>query len=128
MAKKLLAASVAAVAALTTVMVSSGGNAAATAPDGATVFKQTCAACHKAVAGQAAGVGPNLAGVVGRKAGATSYNYSVAMKKSGIVWTRVNLEKYLAGPAKVVPGTKMTMAVADAAKRKAVLDFLAKAK
>ena len=37
-------------------------------------------------------------------------NYSGPMKASGITWTDDNLAKWVAGPAKMVPGTKMAFA------------------
>lgn len=98
------------------------------APDGATIFKQRCSSCHSVVAGKPAALGPNLAGVGGRKAGATAYNYSAAMKKANIVWTKPNIEKYLSGPSKMVPGTKMVVSLSDARQRAAVADYLSKVK
>ena len=54
------------------------------------------------------GLGPNLFGVVGRKAATLpGFEYSGPMKASGITWTPDNLSKWVAGPAKMVPGTKM---------------------
>jgi cytochrome c len=83
---------------------------AADAKNGATVFNR-CIICHSNSKGAPAKIGPNLFGVVGRKAGtAPSFNYSAAMKGSGIVWTDDKLKTYLAHPAQVVPGTKMTFA------------------
>lgn len=77
---------------------------------GATVFKQ-CAVCHNFKAGGAAKIGPNLWGVVGRKAGtAPGFTYSAAMKGFGKVWTPAVLDTYLTAPAKTVPGTKMAFA------------------
>jgi nitrite reductase (NO-forming) len=53
-------------------------------------------------------LGPSLAGIMGRKAGAESgYNYSAAMKQSGLVWDGNTLDAYLADPQKLVPGNKM---------------------
>jgi cytochrome c len=70
-----------------------------------------CRACHQIGPGAHIAVGPVLSGVVGRPAGSyPGYNYSNANKHSGIVWTVEELEKYLAGPQKVVPGTKMAFA------------------
>ncbi len=101
---------------------------AQSAPDGATIFKQRCSSCHAVAAGKPATLGPNLAGVGGRKAGSTAYKYSAAMKKSNIVWTRPNLDKYLTGPAKMVPGTKMMVSISDAKQRAALVDYLSKVK
>ena len=46
-----------------------------------------CLACHRIGPGATTLVGPELNGVVGRKAGTLEgYPYSDAMKSSGIVW------------------------------------------
>jgi cytochrome c len=93
--------------------------------NGATLFKNRCAACHAVAAGEKSGIGPNLRGVIGRKAGTVTYSYSPAMKKSGLVWSKISLDKFLTGPAKAMPGTKMAIGISDAAQRKAIIDYLA---
>jgi len=84
-----------------------------------------CAVCHSTEAGKN-GVGPSLAGVVGRKAGSIAgFAYSDANKASGLTWDEKTLDIYLTNPMKMVPGTKMTFAgIPDAAKRKEVIDYL----
>ncbi len=78
------------------------GDAAA----GRQVFKK-CAVCHSLEPGKNL-VGPSLAGVVGRKAGTEpDYDYSPAMKQSGLTWNPATLDSYLADPQKIVPGNKM---------------------
>jgi nitrite reductase (NO-forming) len=53
-------------------------------------------------------LGPSLAGVISRKAGANpSYSYSQAMKQADLVWDAGTLDSYLTDPQKVVPGNKM---------------------
>jgi cytochrome c len=99
--------------------------APAQSTNGQTLFNQRCKTCHTVSAGGASMVGPNLRGVVGRKAGAAKFAYSAAIKNSKLVWTKPVLEKYLAAPTKAVPGTKMVISVSDAAQRKAIIDFLA---
>lgn len=102
--------------------------ASASAPNGDMLFRQRCAMCHSTSAGRQMPMGPNLSGVVGRKAGATPFNYSPALKKSGLTWTRTNLDRYLAAPARMVPGTKMVVTVPNAADRAALTAYLTSAK
>lgn len=86
-----------------------------------------CAACHAVEAGAPSGVGPNLRGVAGRKAGSVEgFAYSDALKASGITWTESELDAFLANPAGKVPGTAMAAgAVGDAETRKAIVAYLA---
>ena len=95
--------------------------AAVTAP---TVFNQ-CAACHSTERGEH-GIGPSLAGVFGRRAGtAAGFEFSQAMKDSGLTWNQANLDRYLTDPRGVVPGTTMAYnGVKDAAQRQAVINYL----
>jgi cytochrome c len=95
---------------------------------GAAIFMR-CAACHNADKDGGNGLGPNLFGVVGRKAASKEgYSYSPALKKSGIIWTNSALKKWVSNPAKMVPGTRMTFAglasPTDAADIVAYLDTL----
>ncbi len=85
-----------------------------------------CRACHQIGPGAKDAVGPVLNGVVGRKAGTyPGYEYSAANKDSGITWTPEELQKYLAAPQKVVPGTKMIFpGLNDPEKVKDVIAFL----
>lgn len=74
---------------------------------GQAAFK-LCSSCHQVGPYARAGYGPQLTGVIGRKAGGTTdYHYSEAMQKSGIVWTEDRLAAFLRAPQDVVPGTKM---------------------
>jgi cytochrome c len=64
-----------------------------------------CAACHT---DRPDALGPNLRGVVGRKAGAREdFRYSSPMKRAGFVWDEVNLREYLADPQAKVKGNRM---------------------
>jgi cytochrome c len=83
-----------------------------------------CRSCHSTEPGRN-GIGPTLRGIVGSRAGdVPGYAFSPALKKSGVVWTRATLDRWLQGPMKMVPGTKMVLPVADPARRKAIIDYL----
>lgn len=82
-------------------------SAAGDPKNGALLFKR-CASCHAVGPYASAGYGPQLRGIVGRKAAATTdYRYSEAMKKSGLVWNEKTLAAYIRAPHDVVPGTSM---------------------
>jgi len=92
------------------------------AAKGAGVYDDRCSGCH-VIGG--VGQGPNLAGVVGRKAGAApGFDYTPALKGSGLTWTPANLDRWLTGPEKVVPGTAMVTLVPDAAERRDLIAYL----
>ncbi len=77
---------------------------AASAQEAPKAFNQ-CKACH--IIGKN-GVGPNLVGVFGRKAGtAEGYKFSENHVKSGLTWDEATLTKYLADPKGTIPGNKM---------------------
>jgi len=86
-----------------------------------------CGACHEVAPGLAS-VGPNLGTVVGRKAGSTDFDYSPAMKASGITWTPDQLQAFIVNPSKVVPGTKMDFDGATDADAKVIVAYLASLK
>lgn len=80
---------------------------AADAEAGKAVFGK-CKACHQTGEGAKNAVGPHLDGVIGRKAGsAEGFNYSEALKASGITWDDASLTEWLTDPKKKVPGNKM---------------------
>lgn len=85
-----------------------------------------CLACHALRPDEAEMEGPPLWDVVGRAvASAEGYEYSDALRQKGGTWTRERLDRWIAGPVSVTPGTKMTLGgVRNAADRKVVIDFL----
>ncbi|MBY0239369.1 MAG: cytochrome c family protein [Burkholderiaceae bacterium] len=67
-----------------------------------------CQWCHQAGPSARSGFGPQLTGIVGRRAGmASDYRYSAAVKNSGVVWTEPMLAAFLRAPQKVIPDNKM---------------------
>jgi cytochrome c len=85
-----------------------------------------CAACHALAYDR---VGPRHCGVMGRRAGSIAgFDYSAAMKNSGIVWNAKTLDRFLAAPMQRLPGTTMTYAgVTDAKERADLVAYLEQA-
>lgn len=85
-----------------------------------------CLACHALATDR---VGPRHCGVVGRRAGAVAdFDYSPAMKKSGLVWNEKTLDRFLKKPLALLPGSSMTYdGVPDAAERADLIAYLKKA-
>jgi cytochrome c len=71
--------------------------------------------------------GPNLLGVVGRKAASEPEfaRYSAALKASGITWKKKSLDQFLLNPMAKVPGTIMPMLIPDDKTRADVVAYLA---
>ena len=85
--------------------------ASADAAKGEAQFKK-CASCHTINKGGAAGIGPNLYGIVGAAhAHSGGFGYSDAMKAvSGKIWDWKALSEWIANPKKAIPGNKMSFA------------------
>jgi cytochrome c len=83
---------------------------------------QGCAACHSVDEND---LGPRHRGVVGRPAGRIAdYNYSPALKSSGLTWDEATLDRWLTNPSDLVPGTKMFFKIDDAQSRADVIAYL----
>ena len=99
------------------VNIAAGGDAAK-----GKVLYQACAACHSIDEND---IGPKHRGVFGRQAGSVAdYNYSPALKRSGITWDDATLDRWLANPSSLVPGTKMFFKIDDAQGRADVIAYL----
>lgn len=77
---------------------------------GERLYKAQCGTCHATEAGRNR-VGPSLAGIFGQHSGKVDgFRYSPANLSAGLVWDAPTLDRYLASPRTVVPGTTMTYA------------------
>ncbi|MDB5374444.1 MAG: cytochrome c family protein [Belnapia sp.] len=78
---------------------------------GQRVFNQ-CRACHTINEGGRNGVGPNLHGIVGRKAASLEgFRYSASIREKaegGLTWDETSLRAYIANPKAVVPAGSMS--------------------
>ena len=87
-----------------------GANAQGDPAAGQRVFNQ-CVACHTINQGGPNRVGPNLHGVMGRKAASVEgFRYSANLKQlgdGGLVWNEETLRPYLQNPKAVAPQGSM---------------------
>lgn len=97
---------------------------------GKRLFDSNCAMCHTVTPDRRALMGPGLHGIVGRQVGGVpGFGYSAALAGlggKGKVWTKTDLDRYLADPSAYAPGTTMPVSLADKAQRRALLAYLDK--
>lgn len=106
--------------------------AAAPADPGARAF-QRCLACHSLRPGEDGLSGPNLAGVVGRRAGADpAFDYSPALRaaaQAGLAWDAATLDRFIQDPESVVPGTAMPyLGAPPPDERRALIGYLSRSR
>lgn len=84
-----------------------------------------CVVCHSVEKNGPPRVAPGLWGIVGApKARLQGYGYSTALAEAGGVWTKQELDQYLASPDRFLPGTKKTIAGLDSQERAKIVKFL----
>ena len=85
-----------------------------------------CATCHAVTKDAGLTVGPNLVGVVGRKAGTTKslMGPSAGLTTYGVTWNVETLNEFLSNPNAKVPGTAMIGMLADPQQRADVIAYL----
>jgi cytochrome c len=127
--RKLLGVVIASAAAL--IVLGGSAFAAGDAEKGKAAFAK-CGICHQVGPGAKTLVGPELNGIVGRKAASVADfpSYSAGMKKldeSGFVWTEENIDKWIADPKAMIPDSMMALAfqgVPDAGERADIIAYL----
>ena len=98
------------------------GSAQPTRMNGAQLYQAKCGSCHSLLASK---IGPAHKGVFGRGAAMVAdFNYSPALRKSGLTWDAKTLDQWLQGPQKLVKGSRMYLVVSDPAERAAIIDYL----
>jgi cytochrome c len=100
---------------------------AADAAAGKAHFEDACGLCHSAAPGdELGGMGPNLYELKGKAAGTAdkAFPYTAALKGSNLVWDAATLDRFLAAPTKVVPGTRMQVALPAQTARDDVVAYL----
>lgn len=91
---------------------------------GKTIFGQQCALCHSAAPGDNGGAqGPLLHGVFGRKAASENFGYTQALSNSGLTWNADTLDRFLAAPTQVVPGSSMVIPIQNKTERENVIAY-----
>ncbi|MGH6825693.1 c-type cytochrome [Methyloceanibacter sp.] len=123
-----------AVAAVALAVLGGSAQAAGDAEKGKADFTTAlCATCHQIGPGAKTLVGPELNGIVGRKAASVADypSYSAGMKKlgeEGYVWTEENIDKWIANPKALIPDSLMSLTfpgVPDANTRADIIAYLA---
>ncbi len=120
------------VAGLTITALTGSALAGGDAAKGKAAFAK-CAICHQVGPGAKTLVGPELNGIVGRKAASVAdyaSMYSAGTKKlgaEGFVWTPENIDKWIADPKAMIPDSPMALAfpgIPDAAERADIIAYL----
>jgi cytochrome c len=95
--------------ALAVLALSASAGQAADVAKGQAAFVRQCAICHTIDKGGENRLGPNLFGIVGKRAGtAPGFKYTNAFRNTATFeWTEGLLGPWIALPAVMVPGTAM---------------------
>ena len=106
-------------------------SAAGDAEAGKAAFATQCGICHQVGPDAQTVVGPELNGIVGRKAASVEgYAYSPGMKKlgeEGHTWTEEHIDHWIADPKALLPQSPMALAfqgVPDADERANIIAYL----
>jgi cytochrome c len=106
--------------------------AAGDAAKGEAAFKAKCAICHQIGASAQNAIGPELNGIVGRKAASIENfpTYSPGMKalgEKGHIWTEEHIDQWIANPKAMIPDSLMALTFPgepDAGERANIIAYL----
>ena len=98
---------------------------AADANAGKTTFRAQCGLCHSAEPNDNGGAqGPSLQGIFGRAAASNpDFSYTEALRSSGLTWNAETLDRFLASPTTVVPGSAMVVPLTKDEERANVIAY-----
>lgn len=99
------------------------GAVAGNADVGKRLFIDRCSLCHST--DSRPGTGPGLGGIVGEPAASSKFGFTDELRNAELTWNLESLDRYLANPGKVVPGTSMAVATPVAAERRDIIAYLA---
>jgi len=98
--------------------------AVAGSDDAKLAFNSHCRNCHSFKKGDNR-LGPSLYGILGTKAGQVAGYRGYSGGLTGFTWDKSILDRFIANPASVSPGTSMNYPpVADPAQRAKIIEFL----
>ncbi|MGI9258323.1 MAG: c-type cytochrome [Gammaproteobacteria bacterium] len=77
--------------------------------NGEALFLEHCSACHTVIERVRDKSGPNLHGLLGRRAGSEDYSagFTEEMVSSGLTWEIATVQAFVNAPSRMVRGTKM---------------------
>lgn len=89
---------------------------------GKELYNRRCGACHSIDTNR---IGPKHKGLLGRTAGSLAdYEYSEALSRSSLVWTKETLDAWLKNPQGLIPGQKMGFRLKNEAERDSIIAYL----
>ena len=98
---------------------------AATPPSASQLYGAHCAACHS-LSVKEHGIGPHLAGLIGRPIGEVEgWSASQSLRSLDGVWTAERLAQFLADPQAFAPGAAMGATGITEAEARAIADYIA---
>lgn len=90
---------------------------------GQQAYEARCGGCHSVDADR---IGPRHAGIVGSHAGSVpGFDYSGALRQSGLTWSPALLDRWMADREVLVPGQRMGYRLGGAQVRADIVAYLA---